>query len=249
MSCLFCGSFGPMSREHVLPKWFGPLFPDFREVDYVRAFQRTGDERINHLRPGMAFDQTVRHFCLECNNGWMSRLEEQAKPALESLVLDEERSISAVEQLTIATWMTKTILTLGPAMLEEGREFVTEETYRWFGEHRMPLPGSICWLGRYTGGEEWPISFHFHGIQFYPEDQERPQVVGSTNGFHAVLAIGNLALCLFYCSIPEGGLADGFSSDNRALIWPATGADVWWPPKSSFDGVEALRLASQEVPT
>lgn len=237
-----------MSREHVIPKWFIPLFPVSREVDYIRAFQRAGDELQDHSRPGTAFDQTVKDFCLACNNGWMAKLETEAKPVLEQLVVNENRSINAVEQMTITTWLTKTILALGPAMLG-GKEFVSESNYRWFGEHRMPLPGSISWLGRYAGGEQWPISFHFHGIEFYPEGEELPEVAGSTNGFHAVLAIGNLALCLFYSSVPEGGLADGFSSKKRTLIWPTSGADVWWPPENSFSGVEELRLESKEIPS
>ncbi len=247
MRCLFCGSSGPMSREHVLPRWLGPLFPEFREVDYIRAFQKTGDERQDHARPGIAFDQTVKDFCQRCNNGWMAHLETQTKPILEQLVLDQSRTITAVDQETIATWFTKTILALGPAMIG-GTEFVPKETYRWFGEHQMPLSGSICWLGRYAGGEEWPISFHFCGIEFYPECEERPTVVGVTNGFHAVLAIGNLALCLFFASVPDGGLADGYSSAQRTLIWPTVGASVWWPPEKSFEGVEDLKHASQEVP-
>jgi hypothetical protein len=63
-----------MSREHVMPKWLGGLFPELTEVDYLRVFQQAGEDVQKHQRPGAPFDLTVRDFCQTCNTGWMSRL-------------------------------------------------------------------------------------------------------------------------------------------------------------------------------
>src|SRR5690554_6219251 len=108
MPCLFCGSTGPMSREHVMPRWMAKLFPDLAEVDYIRAFQASGGDEAEHTRPGRPFDQTVKDFCVDCNTGWMARLEVAAAPILTPLVMDEPRSLSALDQETLAIWATKT---------------------------------------------------------------------------------------------------------------------------------------------
>lgn len=236
-----------MSREHVMPRWLASRFPDLGEVDYVRAFQAADGDAERHVRPGQPFDQTVRDFCLACNNGWMAQLEADTAPILTPLLADEARSLDALEQQRVATWATKTVLTVGPTNL--GHELVaSEEAYRWFWEKQVPLPGSLVWLGRYAGGEQWPISLHHHGMVFGepgPDGQPGPR---SVHGFHSVFAIGNVVCCVFLGDSPEGPIATGGGGAERILIWPTSGNDVWWPPARSYESTADLQEASRLTP-
>jgi hypothetical protein len=235
-----------MSREHVMPRWMSKLFPDVTEVDYVRAFQTSGGEGTEHTRAGRPFDQTVKDFCVGCNTGWMSRLEVAAAPILSPLIGDEPRSLSALDQMTLATWATKTVLTAGPTNLGD-KPFASEATYRWFGENQAPLPGGLVWVGRYEGEGQWPISFHLHGMAFGPADEEGRPAGEMFEGFHAVLAIGALVLCAFLIEHPEP-LAGGGSDPQRKLIWPTKGDAVWWPTEASFETTDDLMASSRLTP-
>jgi hypothetical protein len=163
------------------------------------------------------------------------------------MIQDEAASLDAVEQYTGATWAIKTILAVGPTNLG-GMTFVPSDMYRWFGDHQMPLPGSIVWLGRYAGGDQWPLSFHLHGMVVAPEGASMPPPGSDTNGFDAVLAVGNLALCVFHADVPEGPVAVGDSGDKRVKIWPNKGGAVWWPPSASFEGTADLEKESRLTP-
>ncbi|MGH3118621.1 MAG: hypothetical protein ACRDQ2_16210 [Gaiellales bacterium] len=223
------------------------LFPDLTDVDYQRAFQRAGGPIETHVRPGAPFDQTVKDFCEECNTGWMAALEREVEPILTPLVQDQAANVTADEQETIARWATKTVLAFGPTNLD-GVPIVSSNLYRWFGQWKVPLPGSIAWLARYTGTEQWPISFHLHGMVIARADQPMPDPASPTNGFHAVLALGPLVVCVFLADVPEGPVATGGSSDRRVLIWPTCGSSVRWPPPTAMASVAELQAESRQTP-
>jgi hypothetical protein len=247
MPCLFCGAEGKLSREHVAPKWIKKLFPDLTDVEYERAFQFAGGELETHRRPGAPFDQTVKDFCEKCNTGWMAALERDVEPLLSPMIRDERASVDALGQERIAVWAAKTVLAFGPTNL--GRVAVaSQDLYRWFGANRMPLPGSFVWLARYTGTDQWPISFHQHGMILTREDEPPPPPGSPTNAFHAVLAIGAVAVCMFFADVPEGPVASGGSNDRRLLIWPISGATVTWPPEVAFTSSTDLRAESRRTP-
>ena len=235
-----------MSREHVMPRWMSGLFPDLTEVDYVRAFSTADGESDEHSRPGRPFDQTVKDFCRECNNGWMSRLESEAAPILEPLIRGEQRSLDPVEQHILATWAVKTVLTAGPTNLG-GEPFASGEAYRWFGDKKAPLPGALVWAGRYAGDGQWPISFHLHGMKFGPADEEGRPTGKMHDGFHAVMAIGHFVLAVFLIERPLP-LAEGGSDRLRTLIWPANDGAVWWPPEETYGTTDDLLEASRLTP-
>jgi hypothetical protein len=235
-----------MSREHVMPQWMGGLFPDLTEVDYVRAFGTASGEYDEHTRSGRPFDQTVKDFCIQCNTGWMSRLEVAAAPILGPLIQGESRSLTALDQEMVAIWAIKTVLTAGPTNLG-GEPFASEETYRWFGANQIPLPGSLVWIGRYAGGDQWPISFHLHGMAFGPADEQGRPIGEMFEGFHAVFAIGHLVLCVFQIEHRDP-LASGGSDLQRKLIWPTRGDSVWWPPAHPYRSTDELQEASRLTP-
>lgn len=146
MQCIFCGSTAKLTREHVFPQWLREVFPDLGEADYLRRLV-TFSRDESHQRPGRTFDVVVRDVCEECNNGWMSALEEQARPILTPMLRDEPRTLTAPEQHVVATWPTKTMLTIQGANIG-GERVASPEQYRWFYENQTPLSVSYAWLCR-----------------------------------------------------------------------------------------------------
>ena len=100
-SCLFCDNHAG-SREHFWPAWihrrhdFGPL----------RVQKGTGPE-VADPSP----ERTVNTVCRECNNGWMSKLEEKNVPALGEMLDNEPFLIDAGRQRLLCEWaVMKTML-------------------------------------------------------------------------------------------------------------------------------------------
>lgn len=113
--CIFCSGeiTGSKSREHIIPVWL---------LDELKIKQEIISPTHFSLEKGMKTVSTRHHdlnnlvarVCLDCNNGWMSILEAQAKPMLIELIRNEKVVIDFNEQerFIIARWAFKTALTL-----------------------------------------------------------------------------------------------------------------------------------------
>jgi hypothetical protein len=235
-----------MSREHIFPAWMRDLFPDVEEVDYNRSLENlaeTGSSEEDNWTAAV-FSQTVRDVCEQCNNGWMSTLEGAVKPLLSGPMTDQPCRYSLTDQHAIAVWATKTVLVALRAIPKQP-EVISPPMYKWFAEHRTPLPNSIIWLGRYDGQGEWPTTFKLHAAGYGAIDKPQPPYDEAIKGFHAAFAAGNLAFFVF--GIPDGPRIDGFAHAKRLLIWPNVSGDVAWPPPSSVSA-EELKSESAELP-
>src|SRR4051812_46683479 len=116
--CIFCGG-GPLTLEHVWPAWLIALFPALPSTITFRGRERqatTSDEL------------TVRAVCEKCNGGWMSDLEQQAKPLLMELL--EERPYSFMPpgmQDVISAWAVKTVMVFEHVLGPDAGVYYTQE--------------------------------------------------------------------------------------------------------------------------
>src|SRR5579883_3043438 len=121
--CLFCGRVLPPKRiknaksdEHIIPQWL---------MDHLglRTMPVTGMRWDVPSRQVIEHKQhAVRKFvsvgvCAGCNGGWMSQLENQAKPLLTRLIADpnELPKLTEQERYVIARWTLKTAAALNAA--------------------------------------------------------------------------------------------------------------------------------------
>jgi hypothetical protein len=119
---VFCRRDVPLTAEHVFPKWTQPYLLDAEgELGThtrvtIRAGQGATDERSHRGRPATA---TVRSVCGDCNNGWMSRIEQEAKPRLLAMLRDKsmfagtQMHFDERDRLVLARWLVKTALVVG----------------------------------------------------------------------------------------------------------------------------------------
>jgi hypothetical protein len=145
MVCIFCGQNRKRSREDVFPKWLHPLFPVLGEAEYLRKLVTPSSDEEHRRSASGPFDIIVRDVCEVCNNGWMCQLEEQVKPVLTPMLLDERCILTLPEQHLLATWATKTALTMEGANIG-GKRHTPESEYHWFHDHVAPLPNAHVWL-------------------------------------------------------------------------------------------------------
>lgn len=109
--CIFCGGEGNLSKEHVFPDWMKQLFPRDSRSTHVEGVINWRDGQpsapIMKQRLGHSGTRKTRVVCQACNNGWMSRLENDVKPILATLVLGQRNCILRDELRLLAMWAAK----------------------------------------------------------------------------------------------------------------------------------------------
>src|SRR5258708_12778933 len=87
IKCAYCANDASEMRsgEHICSAWIGKLFGP-QEYNWTRSSLRTGKVRRWKKK---AADEKIRDVvCSDCNSGWMSELENEAKPALTNIIRD-----------------------------------------------------------------------------------------------------------------------------------------------------------------
>ena len=156
-TCFFCGRRGSLSKEHVWPRWIQKYVdtPEPTRSSRTTGFYHEGDtitiepDRITPPRQGSVLTFKVRIVCERCNNGWMSKLESQAKPILRSLISDEAAVIEAAAAATLATWAVKTAW-MNEHLNSEDSPTTTVSMRAKLMRHLLP-PYSLVWLARHNG--------------------------------------------------------------------------------------------------
>ena len=111
-SCVGCGvelTGGVITREHALAQWLGAEIelPGASLKQYLHDEDKTEDELLR--RHGLN-NFAIKNVCVNCNGGWMSRLENLAKPLILGLINQGTalRDLLPHDRLVISRWAVKT---------------------------------------------------------------------------------------------------------------------------------------------
>lgn len=217
MRCLFCGDEAKMSREHVFPEWLGDVIPGAGRIRH-RWFAPEGSESEDRDWTADALSMTAKIVCEPCNTGWMHRLEESARPFLESMIRGRGRHLYAEGSRQVAYWALKTALTTDRAQ-EAEHWSVPDEDFAALYEAEDVLPGTFVWLGSCTFGSgafarHWTLKTQADDGTRLADEESRP-------GFGAVLVVGFLVILVFRVALKEGQtLKLGRERPVLARVWP-----------------------------
>jgi hypothetical protein len=238
--CVFCGG-TPLSKEDVWPTWIG--------VDLGKApvlleatSRNAADEphTVIRIRPGMSYTARRRRVCEDCNNGWMSRLEDQAAPLLkrmfaESIVLQ----LTVAQQTLLANWVFKTALML--QFVNVGR-VIPLGVYREFYRLRRPVK-SIVFIARRSRQQQL-FDTIVHGVGWtigeQPRTSEPASVDAGWRAYGFTFAIYNLVFQMVgvWMHGPQHWIRPPFPPPAAApyiqALWPIAAEIpcVTWPPSS-----------------
>lgn len=228
-TCIFCAR-RANSDEDVIPKWIPRLLRKQERERVPMRTSRFGHEPHDQLA-GESI-QKVGSVCSQCNNGWMSRLEEDVKPILKPMILGSPVTLTASQQERITTWMTKCALMY--ESMATGEVFYNGLDRHHFMTTSSPLAATSVWLGQYTGG--------IRVIADYRLLSRQQNSGGSVTILVLTLVLGKLALQLTTARgtqvIPQIELPTMVLEDTKDLLvqlWPVNLLGVQWPPLCSFD--------------
>src|SRR6266568_2576585 len=108
--CAFCQQEATMTGEHIWSDWVNRLLGQHKYITYRKDIYRTNpipETYSQWITNG--FNLRAKVVCKECNNGWMSDLENtHAKPVITRMVLSQEKLfLSEAERRSLAAFAFK----------------------------------------------------------------------------------------------------------------------------------------------
>jgi hypothetical protein len=195
--CLFCQRSGhaKMTREHAYPNWVLQLLPGEKAgttlylsnklPEFLRAWWKRDETGV-----------TVKPVCKQCIEGWMSRLEEDARRIIGPLVLGNgEHDLTADDKARAIAWTVKTWMMFDVASRKEHRMVFSPEDRKHLMETLQPHAGlnATVFLAHYIGPREMNADHKRFAISTQPEDDSTDNE--KSNRFYCeTMIFGRLAI-------------------------------------------------------
>lgn len=205
--CIFCRASltGNRAKEHILPSWLLQTFGWSR--DWVMPTHFSKDGKVLSSRQHDLNSFVEGNVCRQCNNGWMSALEAQAKTLITDLATGSRDVISLRDREAhlLARWATKTCICLHTAS-NYRRIIPTEHIYPLDAEE-LSLPTGVFVLGHTSRSEmgfSWAQSPTWEVIQPKRTLSKKEFTHLQKAGYKISLRIGSLYLLLAHIPFSFG---------------------------------------------
>lgn len=228
--CAFCPN-PAVSKggEHIWSAWISRALP--HKKYRLREFSENGAK--HWIKKTLNTKAAV--VCESCNNGWMSKLEnDHAKPALESLILRDRLSSLTPERLkSIANFAFKTAV-VANHMESDRQPFFDVNARRSFAKSLTIPRGVQIWLSAFKEEGHGLARAVYHAS---PKNAVRPfelYVLTFGAGFLLFQFVGarwlnaGISGCPF---VKQGSFWNKFCIP----FWPSDDNSVLWPPNKQFD--------------
>ena len=237
--CHFCDNTAD-SKEHAWPKWLASRFGGAQSVLDAQIGDKKYVARSNFP------EITVRSVCSQCNNGWMSRLEEDARPAIELLLSDRKGMLDVREMHLVAAWSLKTSMVF--ESLDRGNSDFYTRAEREGLRHFLAIP-EYTWIW-IAGVRDFDAVFtDAHRLSTLPM-AEAPEALLTT------LAFGNFAAQVLTLrpNAPAQDreqihfeMRDGPWQDIQLSVWPHRVSGARWPMKLGLGGSDGIQLWAKRL--
>lgn len=160
--CIFCGN-SSLSEEHIWPRWMHGLLRKRRAGKRNVAHYTVGGvisgikSESKRIRDGDVLTKRLKVVCAPCNNTWMSKIEEDAKPILTLLINGEEGILDRQMLRKLATWMA--LKTMVGESSRPPHAIVTQEERNEFKASGTIPTTMRIWAGR-CFSPTWHAAWH-----------------------------------------------------------------------------------------
>ena len=244
--CIFCQK-GPVTKEDVWPTWLTSYIPRNlpRHAASISIINPHG--KITKTRKIWGSDPRstrAKCVCATCNSGWMSVLQNKAKPIVLPLAQGLKTVLSLDDQCILSAWIAMCTITsefFVPAFVAIPR---IDRDFLWNNE-TAPEYWKI-WIGKYQRGD-WPPYRVHHAFHLSDGDRDGSVLSPSTppNAQTTTLVFGQLYAHVFSCAFPFFVDRVNFNSASHLLrpIWPPQNAPLVWPLPSLITDKDADHIA------
>jgi hypothetical protein len=239
--CIFCKEDKPLTRQHVWPAWLEKLFPH-PQKSATNFFQTQENRTSAHgisistrtkIRQGYLLSVKYRKVCAQCNNVWLSGLEEAVKPIVEKLISGIESELTSEDQSSLALWIS--IVAIMAELTHPENMGIPASVPNRVYQSKSPLPFSRIYLGQYLGSEYAPYRYrHRAGVLISPQAFHQGLTTQKIpNCQTSVFVLGELLVVVD--STDEEHYSDFAQTRTGAAsplsqIHPLSSNSIRWPP-------------------
>ncbi len=196
------------------------------------------------VRAGDHLGAQVSVVCADCNSGWLSQIQNAAKPILISLFDGSAITLGETDQTLVATWAAMATMTGEYLSNDLKRVAIPQSDRTWLMDKRTPPPGWCIWVGHYPrqqNATQWvKASFPVINADILPDsisDADLAPTLQTTAFSVGVLYV--FAMSSHFSEIPRGWDWRTAPAARKLLkpIWPANPYGLGWPsgPMSDED--------------
>ncbi len=158
--CIFCGR-PRLTREHVWADWLKRYIPKTAaNYSYLSATLHPAHSEFQRKKiSGDLRSRKLRVVCTSCNTGWMSQLQERAKPYLLPLIHGDTTAFYTDAQQLLSAWIAMFVMVA--EHFDRYKVVSTNRERRYLRKELRAPPNWRIWIGDYQHGN-WPgLLAHF----------------------------------------------------------------------------------------
>ncbi len=143
--CAFCPSTASLTGEHLRSEWVNKLLVGrTHHYEFYQRSHGTSPTRWTDKR----FDLKANVVCRDCNSGWMSEMDNDAKHSLQDIILHDCNVCILPEGLNAIAAYTMKSAFIGDYIARHREPFFDQRTRQLFAQSRRPLEEAHMWMGR-----------------------------------------------------------------------------------------------------
>lgn len=246
--CIFCGGPG-LTKEHMFADWFEGYIPRTQTRHGLRSVVATlsGEQENIFMREGDTHSRTVRCVCRPCNNGWMSALQNEAKPFLVPMLHGQATSLRKNAQRTLAAWAAMTAMV--GEFAQKGQTAVSQEERSFLYRKGQPPSFWRIWIARAAEVRAPGQSLWHHSAAhlMHPDDDPTNRDPHKSNSQSTTMRFGDHLVLHMMSSSVSTGLFRRWKHPPDILaalaqVWPYKTAVVRWPPQRNLSNSQIAYL-------
>ena len=236
--CIFCGHDGKLTSEHIWGDWVTKYVPRTMNKHHFAntLIPRPGEPQppIVRLRAGDPLSSQVPVVCGPCNSGWMSQIQNQAKPFLIPLFEGKDCALGPEARTAVSAWIAMATMTSEHVSRDTKQIAISQAERDWLMEKRTPPSGWRIWIRRHRK-QEWPGQWVHATFPVAPSgkkiivDEDRLPNTQTT-----AAKIGELFVFVISSVFPDIPRVWDWKSAPRAnrclrQLWPHDDRTLIWP--------------------
>jgi len=234
-ACIFCEKEGDLSKEHLWPNWLSKMY--LRKGDEKHTFgSRTylNKEIVRdgvYERPGHLFSLKNRVVCQTCNNGWMSKVENDTKPIILRMINGEKHKITNAELNLFSFWIAMKVVTAEFAEKKEALD-VTPLTERqeMMNDRKMPSFFNL-FIGVHSTGHNSAWNRHSWTMSYSSKGPTPPLEGRQRNAQSIALMLGPIFIYVLNVRLLGFMPEKHFQFGKMKMIYPSNRHFLRWPQK------------------
>ncbi|MEM5564649.1 hypothetical protein WNY78_06020 [Psychroserpens sp. AS72] len=167
-NCIFCNC-KKVSKEHLWGKWWTEYYPPSKKSMLIRddhtitkrdSNNEVIEEKGQFSNVGNSMTKTTKVVCENCNNTWMSQIENDMKKAFHSIYIKKKETISTNSELSIRKWMYLKYCLIDRAYSDQSSMISSKLPNFLQIKEKIEFQRTECW-SQFLEGKVIPSEFHF----------------------------------------------------------------------------------------